>query len=167
MQSDKNVYRLNDDIKLECEVRNTSTTAITFRPSIIRDIEMTDETLTPCIPELLQVMTGPEKPVTLKPNDAYKYTVMARIIKKKGGISAEHGIGELRQGKGPYREVEGVFVDFPSSSCYLKTGAGNYQITSLLTTDAILPTAEDEQPDPEGWWQGKLRSNIVSIKIVE
>jgi hypothetical protein len=168
MQSDQSIYRLNDEIKLECEVRNTSTSAVTFRPSFIREIEMTDETRTPCIPVFLQVMERSEKPVTLKPNDIHKYTVLARIINKKGGISAKHGIGELKQGKGPYREVEGLFVDFPSSSYYLRNGTGSYRVTSLFTTmdKAIFPD-EHEQADPEDWWRGELRSNIVSIEIVE
>jgi hypothetical protein len=168
MQSDKSVYRLNDEIKLECEVRNISAKTITFRPASFSGIEMTDETRTPCIHEFVQVMERTEKPVTLKPNDIHKYTVLARIINKKGGISAEHGIGELKQGKGPYREVEGMFVDFPGSCYYLRNGTGSYRVTSLFTTmdKAIFPD-ENEQADPEDWWRGELRSNIVSIEIVE
>ena len=168
MQSDKSVYKLNDKIKLECEVRNTSAKTIMFRPAFFKVIEMTDETRTPCIPVFLQVMVRSEKPVTMKPNDIHKYTVVARIINKKGGISAKHGIGELKQGKGPYREVEGMFVDFPSSSYYLRNGTGSYRVTSLFTTmdNTIFPD-EHEQADPEDWWRGELRSNIVSIEIVE
>jgi hypothetical protein len=172
MKSDKEEYEVGEEITLHCQVRNASDMIIKFYPYNQKNIDMRDIDGSRCITELLPRWENAEPMVTLRPNEVFEYTLKGNISKRTGGISYTYQEGKLKSyAKGQYREVFGIFVDFPWNAYYLSENYGKYKIVSyfkdgnVLSNEYINLIPEKREIFLKDKWQGNLTSNGIIIEI--
>jgi hypothetical protein len=174
MKSDKEKYEVGEEITLRCKVRNVSDRIVNFYPYNQKNIAVRNMAGSLCIQELLQTGVWPTQMVTLRPDEILEYTLKGKISKRTGGISDTHQEGELKNyAKGQYREVTGIFVDFPWNRYYLREDYGKYRIISRfrdgnrLSDEYTNLLPEKRESFLKDKWQGKLTSNSITIEITK
>ena len=174
MKSDKETYKVGEEIKLHCKVRNVSDRIVNFYPHNQNNVGVKNMNGRLCIQELLQTGVWPTQMITLKPDEILEYTLKGEISKRKGGISDTYQEGELINGaKGQYRKVAGIFVDFPYNNYYLREDYGKYRIISCFTDGNRLSEEYADLPPEKresflkDKWQGTLASNSITIEITK
>jgi len=174
MKSDKEKYEAGEEITLHCKVRNVSDRIVNFYPYNQKSVGIKNMDGGLCIPELMQTGEWPTQMVTLRPDETLEYTLKGKISNRTGGISHTYQEGELKNyAKGQYREVTGIFVDFPYHGYYLREDYGKYRIISCFT-DGNRSSREYKNLPPEkresflkDKWQGRLTSNSITIEITK
>jgi hypothetical protein len=174
MKSDREKYRVGDQISLHCQVRNVSDEIVKFHPDNQNNVAVRNVDGGLCIPELLQTGVWPTKMVTLRPGEVHEYTLEGKISNRTGGIMYTHQEGVLKDyAKGQYRQVTGLFIDFPYNNYYLREDYGKYRIISCFT-DGNRSSREYKNLPPEkresflkDKWQGTLASNSITIEITK
>ena len=79
----------------------------------------------------------------------------------------------MKKGKGYYKEVYGIFIEFPCNYYYLQENYSKYKIISyfqdgnMLEIDRFDPTPEERDKFLQDKWKGKLASNTIDIEIVK
>lgn len=174
MKSDKETYKVGEEIKLHCKVRNVSDRIVNFYPHNQNNVGVKNMNGRLCIQELLQTGVWPTQMITLKPDEILEYTLKGEISKRTGGISDTYQEGELINGaKGQYRKVAGIFVDFPYNNYYLREDYGKYRIISCFTDGNRLSEEYADLPPEKresflkDKWQGTLASNSITIEITK
>ncbi len=174
MKSDKEKYEVGEEITLHCKVCNVSGKTFNFYPHNQKTVAVRNMDGGLCIPELLQTGVWPTQMVTLRPDEMLEYTLKGKISNRTGGISDTYQEGELVNGpNGQYRQVTGIFVDFPYNNYYLREDYGKYRIISCFTDDnrssreyKNLPP-EKRESFLKDKWQGTLASNSITIEITK
>ena len=174
MESDKEKYKVGEEITLHCKVRNVSDGIVNFYPHNQNNVGVKNMDGSLCVQELLQTGVWPTQMVTLKPDEILEYKLEGKISNRKGGISDTYQEGELTNGaKGQYREVSGIFVDFPYNNYYLREDYGKYKIISCFTDGNKLSDEYTNLPPEKretflkDKWQGTLASNSITIEITK
>jgi len=174
MKSDKEKYEVGEEITLHCKVRNVSDKTFNFYPHNQKNVGILNMDGSLCIQELLQTGVWPTTMVTLRPDETLEYTLKGKISKRTGGISDTYQEGKLVNGPlGQYRQVIGIFIDFPYNNYYLREDYGKYRIISSFT-DGNRSSREYKNLPPEkresflkDKWQGTLASNSITIEITK
>jgi len=174
MKSDKEKYQVGKEITLHCKVRNLSDRIVNFYPSNQETVAVRNMDGSLCIPELLQTGVWPTQMVTLRPDEILEYTLKGKISNRTGGISDTYQEGKLVNGVlGQYRQVTGIFVDFPYNNYYLREDYGKYRIISCFTDGNKLSDEYTNLPPEKresflkDKWQGTLTSNSITIEITK
>ncbi len=174
MKSDKEKYEVGEEIKLHCKVSNVSDRIVNFYPHNQNNVGVKNMDGSLCVQELLQTGVWPTQMVTLRPDEVLEYTLEGKISNRTGGISDIYQEGELKNGaKGQYRQVTGIFVDFPYNCYYLKEDYGKYKIISCFTDGNRLSDEYTNLPPEKresflkDKWQGTLASNSITIEITK
>ncbi len=175
MESEKGIYTIGEEMRLLCAIENVSDTTVAFYPYIPQRISLRDARDSACIEEQAQTWESHDSLVTLKPREIYRYTLKGEIQRRTGSISDVYAEGIRRYAevfKIYYKEVYGIFVNFPGNAYYVRENFGKYKITSHFTDANMLMAyspinSKEREIDLKNTWRGELTSNAIVIEIVK
>lgn len=155
IKTDKDVYKIGDEIVIKCYLKNKSNMKITIIPwdkhnwISFYNQEGKEIKQMSLIYRELKIIPDKEDFVTLAPNESYNATIKGTI--KKDIIYKK-------------RKIEGLLIDFEDKA-FIIGKAGIFEIKAVYKGDQLWKEQGKKRYNFDNIWTGKIESNEIYIKI--